>query len=63
MTRNNIHCFSWSSQARGFLRKKFNYIDRSNIFLSEDENLRLRNCFYSGNNIKLFQKVELYRKL
>jgi aryl-alcohol dehydrogenase-like predicted oxidoreductase len=30
--------------------------------LSKDENLRLRNCFYSSNNIKLFQNVELLGK-
>ena len=30
MTKNNIHHFSWSSQSRGFFRKKYNYIDRLN---------------------------------
>jgi aryl-alcohol dehydrogenase-like predicted oxidoreductase len=62
MTKNNIHHFSWSSQARGFFRKKINYIDRLKIFFSKDENLRLRNCFYSSNNIKLFQNAELLGK-
>jgi len=62
MTHNNIHHFSWSSQARGFFRKKINYTDRLNIFFSNDENLRLRHCFYSANNIKLFQKVEVLGK-
>ena len=59
---NNIHHFSWSSQARGFFRKKINYYDRLKMFLLKDENLRLRSCFNSKRNIKLFEKVRLLGK-
>jgi aryl-alcohol dehydrogenase-like predicted oxidoreductase len=62
MIKNNIHHFSWSSQSRGFFSKKYNYIDRLIYFFTKTEDLRLKYCFYSKNNIKLFDTVNLLAK-
>ena len=62
MIKNNIHHFSWSSQARGFFSKKYNYIDRLIFFFTKTEDLRLKYCFYSNNNMELLDIVNLLAK-